>query len=281
MEHNRIALIASLDTKLQETLYAKHEIESCGGQGLIIDISTKTLVDAGAAVGPADILARYGMTWEEFGPLDKAQSIETMSNALTAVMPALYAEGLFDAVISIGGGQNARMAAAAMKSLPFGVPKIVASSLACGRRTMEQYVGDKDIMVVHTVADISGLNYTTKTVIHNVCHAALGMLQHQRQVTPDSRKKIAATMLGITSKGVEGALRLLPDGTYEKTCFHANGVGGRCMEKLIEEGAFDLIADMTLHELTCEVLGGIVPVQITGWRQPLGITSLWSSCPVP
>ena len=37
MEHNRIALIASLDTKLQETLYAKHEIESCGGQGLIID----------------------------------------------------------------------------------------------------------------------------------------------------------------------------------------------------------------------------------------------------
>ena len=66
MEHNRIALIASLDTKLQETLYAKHEIESCGGQGLIIDISTKTLVDAGDAVGPADILARYGMTWEEF-----------------------------------------------------------------------------------------------------------------------------------------------------------------------------------------------------------------------
>ena len=113
MEHNRIALIASLDTKLQETLYAKHEIESCGGQGLIIDISTKTLMDAGAAVGPADILARYVMTWEEFGPLDKAQSIETMSNALTAVMPALYAEGLFDAVISIGGGQNARMAAAA------------------------------------------------------------------------------------------------------------------------------------------------------------------------
>ena len=210
MEHNRIALIASLDTKLPETLYAKHEIESWGGRGIIIDISTKTLVDAGAAVGPADILARCGMTWEEFGPLDKAQSIETMSRALTAAMPALYEEGLFDAVISIGGGQNARMAAAAMKSLPFGVPKIVASSLACGKRTMEQYVGDKDIMVVHTVADISGLNYTTKTVIHNVCHAALGMLHYQKQVVPDTRKKIAATMLGITSKGVEGALRLLP-----------------------------------------------------------------------
>ena len=237
MEHNRIALIASLDTKLQETLYAKHEIESCGGQGLIIDISTKTLVDAGDAVGPADILARYGMTWEEFGPLDKAQSIETMSNALTAVMPALYAEGLFDAVISIGGGQNARMAAAAMKSLPFGVPKIVASSLACGRRTMEQYVGDKDIMVVHTVADISGLNYTTKTVIHNVCHAALGMLQHQRQVTPDSRKRLPQQCLELHPKALREHCASCLTALMKKPDFHANGVGGRCMEKLIEEGA--------------------------------------------
>lgn len=256
MEHNRIALIASLDTKLIETLYARDEIESAGAKGVIIDISTRTLVEGYAQVGPGEILKRYGMTWEEFQPLDKAQCIETMSRALTCVIPALYSEGAFDAIISIGGGQNARMAASAMKALPFGVPKIVASSLACGKRTMEQYVGDKDIMVVHTVADISGLNYTTKTVIQNVCHAALGMLQHRGQIQHDSRKKIAATMLGITSKGVEGALGLLSDDTYEKTCFHANGVGGRCMEKLIDEGAFDLVADMTLHELTCEVLGG-------------------------
>ena len=252
----KIALIASLDTKLNETLFAKKELESCGCEGVIIDISTKTVVDAGAAVGPVEILRRFGMSWEEFDPLDKAQSIETMSKALVAVMPKLYQEGLFQAVISIGGGQNARMAAAAMKSLPFGIPKIVASSLACGKRTMEQYVGDKDIMVVHTVADVSGINYTTETVICNVCHAAAGMLEHQRTVQADSRKKVAATMLGITSKGVEGALRLLPEEQFEKTCFHANGVGGRCMETLIEAGKFDLVMDMTLHEITCELLGG-------------------------
>lgn len=256
MEHNKIALIASLDTKLSETLYARDEIQALGGEGVIIDISTKTLINGYAAVGPAEILRRYGMTWEEFVPLDKAQSIETMSRALIRVIPVLYKEGLFDAVISIGGGQNARMAANAMKVLPFGVPKVLASSLACGKRTMEQYVGDKDIMVVHTVADVSGLNCTTKTVIQNVCHAAIGMLRYQKQIGCDSRRKIAATMLGITSKGVEGALRLLPDDVYEKTCFHANGVGGRCMEKLIGANTFDLIADLTLHELTCEILGG-------------------------
>lgn len=265
---DKIALIASLDTKLKETLFAKEEIERCGCQGVIIDISTKTLVAAPAAMTPPDILQRYGMTWEEFDPLDKPQSIETMSKALIMVMPQLYEEGAFDAVISIGGGQNARMAAAAMKALPFGIPKIVASSLACGKRTMEQYVGDRDIMVVHTVADVSGINSTTRRVIRNVCHAAVGMLKYdesflrQKQgkkaekTQTDQRKKIAATMLGITSKGVEGVLALLPDEEFEKTCFHANGVGGRCMESLIRAGAFDVVLDMTLHEITCEVLGG-------------------------
>lgn len=253
---NKIALIASLDTKLNETLYAKDEIERCGCRAVIIDISTKTFFDAGAAVTPPEILARFGMTWEEFDSLDKAQSIETMSNALIQTISQYYEEGLFDAVISIGGGQNARMAAAAMKTLPFGVPKIIASSLACGKRTMEQYVGDKDIMVVHTVADISGINSITETVILNVCHAAAGMLCQQKKPKPNQKKKVAATMLGITSKGVEGALQILPDDSFEKICFHANGVGGRCMETLIQSGAFDLILDMTLHEITCEALGG-------------------------
>jgi uncharacterized protein (UPF0261 family) len=196
------------------------------------------------------------MAWEEFEPLGKAESIEAMSRALSAVVPQLYNEGRFDGVVSIGGGQNARMAACAMKALPFGVPKIIASSLACGKRIMEQYVGDKDIMVVHTVADISGLNYITRSVINNVCHAAAGMLQYRRSLEKDGRKKLAATMLGITSKGVEGALKLLPDDKYEKTGFHANGVGGRCMENLIRENVFDIVADLSLHEITCEVLGG-------------------------
>ena len=252
----KIALLASLDTKYQETMYAKSVLEAAGCQAVLIDMSTKTLEDRGADIRPDELLAIYGMSWEDFDPLDKADSIETMSKALAAAIPQLYREGRFDGVISIGGGQNARMAAAAMKPLPFGAPKIVASSLACGKRTMEQYVGDNDIMVVHTVADISMLNYTTKTVIQNVCHAAAGMVQNTVVETADVRKKLAATMLGITSKGVEGVLRQLPDDLFEKTCFHANGVGGRCMESLVRAGKFDLVLDMTLHELTCEHLGG-------------------------
>ena len=255
-ERKKVALLASLDTKYQETMYAKEIIEKNGLKAVVVDMSTKDASDRGAEITPVDILRQYGMSWEEFDPLGKADSIETMCKALAVAIPKFYSDGRFDAVISIGGGQNARMAASAMKGLPFGVPKIIASSLACGKRTMEQYVGNNDIIVVHTVADISGLNYTTKTVIRNVCNAVSGMVEKEEEVEADDRIKVAATMLGITSKGVEGTLSLLPDAKYEKTCFHANGVGGRCMESLIRAGKFDYIVDMTLHEITGEILGG-------------------------
>ena len=253
---SRIALLASLDTKLSETMYAKEETERCGCRVFLIDTSTGSADFRGADIGPKELLSYIGMSWEEFSPLGKAACIDAMSRALSVAVPALYRDGRFDGIVSVGGGQNAYMAAAAMKPLPFGVPKIIASSLACGKRQLGQYVGDNDIMVLHTVADISMLNDTTRTVIANACHAACGMLEHRAAAPQVSFRKVAATMLGITAKGVEGVLHRLPDDQYEKTCFHANGVGGRCMEKLIRAGKFDLILDMTLHEITCEVFGG-------------------------
>lgn len=256
MNNKIIAMIASLDTKSRETAYAKAYIEGKGYSCIVIDSSTRGLANAGADISPIEILRRAGYPEDSFLNKSKADCIDIMSKALGIALRQIYAEGLFSVVISIGGGQNARMAASAMKMLPFGVPKIVASSLACGKRTMEQYVGDKDIMVMHTVADISGINSITESVIKTVCNAAIGLAENNEPCKSVSKIRVAASMLGITSRGVEGAMKLLPDAQFEKTCFHANGVGGRCMESLIKEGKFDVVADLTLHEITCEVLGG-------------------------
>ena len=100
-----IALIASLDTKKKETLYAASVIQKQGFSTYIIDISTKNLVD-GADITPVEILKRYGIEWEDFDPLGKAASIDVMSKAAAFVLPQLYAEGKFDVVISIGGGHG-------------------------------------------------------------------------------------------------------------------------------------------------------------------------------
>ena len=80
-----IALIASLDTKKKETLYAASVIQKQGFSTYIIDISTKNLVD-GADITTVEILKRYGIEWEDFDPLGKAASIDVMSKAAAFVL---------------------------------------------------------------------------------------------------------------------------------------------------------------------------------------------------
>lgn len=252
-----IALMGSMDTKAEEILYAKNHIENHGCRCLIIDVSTRCLNGTHADVKPFQVLAYLGMTEQEFEKLDKVGKIESMSRAAGLCIPRLWQEKLFQGILSLGGGQNAKMAADTMKKLPFGVPKLVASSLICGNRKLEQYAGTKDMVMVHTVADMEGLNMVTISVIQNICNAMIGMVQGWKETVTDMNKiRIAVTTLGITSDGAAGIYRSLPKEAFEVTCFHANGVGGRCMEELVETDAFDMVLDMTLHEITCELLGG-------------------------
>ena len=253
-----VAIIESLDTKLDESLFAAECINKQGLNTLLIDNSTWNLdVDKGD-ITPLEVLACVSCDREAFSKLNKPEKIAAMTAGLEKLIPELYAQGRIDGVMSVGGGQNGAMAAPAMKALPFGVPKVLSSALACGSREMEQFVGEKDIFVVPTVADIAGLNPITKTLIRSVCAAVTGLVKYGEiyHQTGDHRI-IAATMLGETTKGTMEALRLITEGTdYEYVVFHANGVGGRCMEALIEEGQINAVLDYTLHEIVCELFGG-------------------------
>lgn len=254
---NTIAIMGSVDTKEEEILYARKTIESGGCKSLIIDMSTLDISGKLPGIGPLQILAEFGVTQEAFRNMTKPEKVEHMRMAVEALLPRLYKEQKFQGVISIGGGQNARMAADAMKKLPFGVPKLLASSLICGERTLEQFIGTKDMLVMHTVADMEGLNVVTKTVIQNACNAIIGMVTRRKSIAaPVCKTRIAITTLGITTEGAHGVRSQLPEEDYEVTCFHANGVGGRCMEELMSEKIFDMIVDMNLHEIACEQFGG-------------------------
>src|SRR5918992_1621997 len=67
------------------------------------------------------------------------------------------------------------LAAAAMRALPFGVPKLMVSTLASGQ--VKQWVGIRDILMMSSVVDISGLNRISRTVLTNAARAMLGMVQ--------------------------------------------------------------------------------------------------------
>jgi uncharacterized protein (UPF0261 family) len=159
----------------------------------------------------------------------------------------------------MGGAEGAVMGAAAMMVLPVGVPKVLVSPIASGYHFFEPLVGTRDMMVVHSVVDILGLNPIACTIFDNVAAALKGMLEHGHGLPkPDASEKfVAVTMLGNTTKAVMAAKDLLADHGYEAVIFHSNGVGGPAMEELAETGHFIGVIDFTTNEIYDPMVGGI------------------------
>jgi uncharacterized protein (UPF0261 family) len=152
------------------------------------------------------------------------------------------------------------MGAAAMMQLPVGVPKVLLSPIASGKHYFEPLVGTSDIMVMHSVVDILGLNPIACTVFDNVAAAMKGLVEHGHRGLPagdGNNKYVAVTMLGNTTKGVMALKERLAEHGYEAVIFHSNGVGGPAMEELAEAGQFMGVIDYTTNEVNDPLVGGI------------------------
>jgi uncharacterized protein (UPF0261 family) len=146
-----------------------------------------------------------------------------------------------------------------MTCLPIGVPKIIVTPIASGRRRFGPLVGTRDVMVVHSVVDILGLNPISMTIFDNVAAAMAGMLEHghpMRLTDDEGRPRVAITMLGNTTRAVMTIRDALARHGFESVIFHSNGVGGPAMEELAADGWFAGVIDFTTDELADELVGG-------------------------
>jgi uncharacterized protein (UPF0261 family) len=108
------------------------------------------------------------------------------------------------------------------------------------------------------VLDIAGLNHVSRRIINNAAGAICGMVVAEMAVPHDEKPAIAATMFGVTTPCVTAARRALEERGYEVLVFHATGTGGQAMEKLIDDGAFRAVLDITTTELADELVGGVM-----------------------
>ena len=171
----------------------------------------------------------------------------------------LYEAGKFQGIISIGGAQGTDIGTAAMRELPFGVPKFMVSTVASGRATFGPFVGTKDIIMMHSVADIQGINFVTRRVFDNAAAAVCGMVINAAGGgdRPSPRVPVALSMLGTITQGAMRAIKLLSEKGYDAIAFHQNGTGGIAMEDMIREGIFKGVLDLNLHELGDSVVNGL------------------------
>jgi uncharacterized protein (UPF0261 family) len=256
-----VILIGTLDTKGPEIKYLRDRLQSLG-------LGT-TVIDSGILGEPLEIVpdidrgtaATYANTTLEAlrNAGSRGRAVAGMRQALKKLLIELYAQGKVDAAVSMGGAEGAVMGAAAMMVLPVGVPKVLVSPIASGYHFFAPLVGTRDMMVVHSVVDILGLNPIACTVFDNVAAAIKGMVEHGHGLpTPKADDRfVAITMLGNTTKAVMAAKTLLAEHGYEAVIFHSNGVGGPAMEELAAMGQFVGVIDFTTNEIYDPLVGGI------------------------
>ena len=184
----------------------------------------------------------------------------------------LYRQDRISGIMGIGGGSGTNLACSGMKILPVGFPKIMVSTMASGNTGT--YIGEKDIMMIYSVADILGLNRVTREIISNAAAAMVGIIKSKEESKKDQAERdadghypakarkplIAATMMGATTRCLTFAKEYLEKKDFEVVAFHTTGSGGRAMENLIHDGAVDGVLDITTTEIMNTIAGGVFPV---------------------
>lgn len=248
-----IAIIESCDTKHREAQYMKELVEKEGLRGLVIDVSTGPILSTGYDVSREEVVKVSGMTWEELQPKTKGEKIDFMKDAIAKYVKELYENGEIDGILSIGGLQNTVMATNAMRQLPIGFPKVMATTIASGKKTFDPVVGEKDEVVIPSICDFTGLNLVTRQIIANATACCVGMVKMAGHVLQKGDKPVVGvTLMGITNTGACAAIDELERCGIETLGFHTTGVGGPTMEQMAEDGLIDGILDLTVHEITEE-----------------------------
>jgi len=256
----QIVLLGTLDTKGPEIQFAKHLVERRGHAVVVIDCGIMGEPYFVAAVSRQEVAAAAGTTLAEIiSRSEKNAAIQTMTAGSTAIVKRLHAAGRLDGILALGGGQGTVMGTAVMQALPFGVPKVMLSAVANGQTAFGPFVGTRDITIIHSVADVLGLNIITRRVLAEAVGAVAGMVEMDFDEPGSGRPAIAMTTAGVTTLCAMRARDVLDSKGYEVIAFHCNGIGAKAMEELAAAGLLAGILDISPHDITDYLFGGIFP----------------------
>ena len=258
-----VLVIGTFDTKGAELRFIRDRVVGAGHRTKLVDVSTAGRPSA-ADVPPHQIAAYHPKGANAVLTGDRGTSVREMAVALERWMSRQSAVA---GVISAGGSGGTALVTPAMQTLSVGVPKVMISTVASG--DVGQYVGPSDIMMLYSVTDVQGLNSVSRKVLANGAHALAGMVANRgdetsarararARVVQPHRPAIGLTMFGVTTPCVRQVTARLEE-RYECLVFHATGIGGRSMEKLLDSGHLSAVLDVTTTEVCDLLMGGVFP----------------------
>lgn len=255
-----VYLLGTLDTKGREIEYVGDRLRTLGIDVRIVDTGCQGAPAIQADVTRDAVFAAAGTSLEDMQHRgDRGEAVTAAARGAAALMGELHRRDEVDGVLALGGSAGTTIATAAMRELPLGIPKLMVSTLASGQT--RPYVGGKDILMLNSVVDISGINRISRTVLDSAARAMAGLVSLKTPSSggeSDERPLIAASMFGVTTPCVQHAQQILEEAGYEVLVFHATGNGGEAMEGLIADGLIAGVLDITTTELADELVGGVL-----------------------
>ncbi|MGW8301733.1 MAG: Tm-1-like ATP-binding domain-containing protein [Desulfobacterales bacterium] len=244
-----IAVVGTFDTKAEEHIFIKNRIEQTGLGALTVNVGSRSPSPVAVDLDLYKLVVENNPAVQD----SRDKTIAAMIDEARIRIKKLYAAGEIAAMISAGGGTGTHIATSIMHELPLGVPKVMVSTVAS--RNMAKTVGTKDITMIHSVADLLGVNSVSGRILDKAAAGISGMVQSSWQ--PDQNKKrIALPFFGFITPAAEATRHALEKRGYEVIAFHANGTGGMAMEELAAQGYFHGILDLATHELADHLLDG-------------------------
>jgi uncharacterized protein (UPF0261 family) len=253
-----VLVLGTFDSKGEEYAFLRERILACGCEVVSINAGVDGSTDLFPVDVEADAVADAG--GKSLSKLrekrDRGHAMSVMNAGAAVIIRKMYDNGKFDGIIGMGGSGGTGIVTSAMRTLPIGVPKFCVSTLAAG--DVSPFVGTKDIVMMPSVADISGINRISRTILSRAAGAICGMVNSNIPEATSERPLIAASMFGNTTTCVDACRESLNKAGYEVLVFHATGTGGRILESLANENLVDAVLDITTTEWADELCGGIL-----------------------
>lgn len=243
----RVLVLGTLDTKAEEFAYLKQELIAAGCDPLIMDLGILGTPGFPADITREEVLAKAGQPIAELqSGTQRGAAIDAAIAGATGIVHELRKQHAFEGVIAMGGGSGTTMGTTIMESLPFGVPKLVVTTLT----SLHPHVHGTDVVVLRSLVDLVGLNPIIKVHIQQAAGAIAGMIRSASPIESATRS-IVITCLGVTTPGVMALReRLLGRGKCVIVLHHET----HAMKTLLDLDLVEAVVDFTPNEITRNVI---------------------------
>jgi uncharacterized protein (UPF0261 family) len=257
-----ILIISTWDTKSQETLYLKDQIETLGCPALCMDLSMGAPAEATADIPPDQISQTGGAYIKTIRESrDRNFITRVMTEGAIKIAGQMAQEGRLAGLVGLGGATLSMIATNIMRALPFGLPKLMISSSAALPGLSTRYIGTGDIALFHTVIELSGLSPHLCNVLNRAARSICAMVQEPHFSPENARrpgqKQIALSMFGPCDQCAHMVQEGLTQSGFQAIGFHAAGIGDRAMEEMIAQNFFDGVIDLAPGGVGEALFGGM------------------------